>query len=124
MVAPIIFGAHEVSDGWVWRDREGGLWKPHSMETRHLFHTLRMIWNNFMPARMRVGAVRLYDFPAVYTDAYFRDAVRSIGRELNTRKDLTPSWRAQLAEMASWFSEWEGVNESTISAPALMLSKA
>lgn len=118
------FGTRDVSNGWVWRDRDGGLWKPSKMETRHLFHTLRMIWNNFMPERMRVGVIRLYAFPDFYTDAYFRDAVRAIGRELNTRQDLTPAWRAQLAEMASWFTEWEEVNEPAISPPTLMLSKA
>lgn len=71
------------------------------METRHLFHTLRMIWNNFMPPEKRVGAVRLYSFGPHYTQAYLADAIARIGQELLGRSDLRASWRAELDQMAT-----------------------
>lgn len=73
------------------------------MNTRHLFHTFRMIWNNFMPTEWNVGVVKLYDFPPLYTRDYFADAIVFIGRELAQRKDLTPEQRAQLDQMAARF---------------------
>lgn len=77
--------------------------RPRDMETRHLFHTLRMIWNNFMPTEWAVGVVKLYEFPRFYTKAYFADAIVFIGRELAQRRDLTPDQRAQLEQMAARF---------------------
>lgn len=88
---------------WRWRDREGGLHAPSEMETRHLFFTFRMIWNNFMPAHMRVGTVRLYSFNRFYTRDYIREATIRIGNELLGRSDLTPQWRRELDEMRRWF---------------------
>lgn len=38
-----------------WRTAEGEWIAPEKMETRHLFYTLRMIWNHSVPAELRVG---------------------------------------------------------------------
>ena len=73
------------------------------METRHLFHVLRMVWNNFMPARMRIGTVHLYRFGRAYTRAACCRAISRIGSEVLRRPDLTHDQRAQLDEMARWF---------------------
>ncbi|AKU43621.1 hypothetical protein CPT_Seuss95 [Caulobacter phage Seuss] len=93
------FGQREVTQIWRWRDREGKFHTPKSMSTRHLFHTFRMIWNNFMPTEWWVGDVKLYDFPPFYTKAYFADAIVFIGRELFRRPDIKPEWREQLCLM-------------------------
>jgi hypothetical protein len=91
--------------GWRWRDRKGLLHAPSEMETRHLFYTLRMIWNNFMPAEMRVGSVRLYRFGKIYTSKYFTEAIIALGKELSTRNDLELEWLSELEMMAAWFKE-------------------
>lgn len=88
---------------WRWRDRSGAFTTPSEMETRHLFYTLRMIWNNFMPTYMRVGRVKLYRFSPHYSPAYLRDAIGFIGNELSTRTDMRADWAEQLDEMRRWF---------------------
>lgn len=74
------------------------------METRHLFHTIRMVWNNFLPAHMRVGRVALYRFnPRFYPDWYLAEAVVECWNELGKRDDIAPAWQRELDEMAGHF---------------------
>lgn len=89
---------------WRWRDRTGQFHRPQDMETRHLFYTLRMIWNNFMPPEMRVGAVKLYDFGPSYTKPYLADAIEHLYRELEKRTDMTQQWSDELNAMKQWFA--------------------
>ncbi|NML34544.1 hypothetical protein [Paraburkholderia antibiotica] len=89
--------------GWQWRDSKGEFHYPANMETRHLFYTLRMIWNNFMPADARVGAVKLYEFGRFYTRDYLKQAIYRIAEELAKRDDMRPEWAAQLLQMRAWF---------------------
>jgi hypothetical protein len=91
----------ELDSGFKWRDQYGSFHRPCDMVTRHLFHTLRMIWNNFMPAHMRVGRVYLYKFKPFYTRRYMAQAVLAIGRELEGRNDLNPQQEHQLWQMAN-----------------------
>lgn len=73
------------------------------METRHLFNTLRMIWNNHMPVDARVGAVRLYRFnPRTHSQRYLGEAIHQIGRELARRPDLSVGQRIQVEQMADY----------------------
>lgn len=89
--------------GWKWRERTGVFVSPTDMETRHLFYTLRMIWNNSQPARMHVGhPVRLYSFRPFYTPRYFAEAIVAIGAELLTRTDMKTEWKAQLEQIRAW----------------------
>jgi hypothetical protein len=66
------------------------------METRHLFYTLRMIWNHSMPEEARSPSYKRYTFGAFYTPWYMGDAIRAIIPELQTRADLTSAWRAEI----------------------------
>ena len=111
---PGSFSGSEVGGVWKWRDRYGVFHRPADMETRHLFHVIRMIWNNTVPWWMRVGRVRLYTFHSFYTVRYRREAVRQIGAELYRRRDLTDQWKAELREMESWFSQWEDVEDARL----------
>jgi len=114
--------ARSVGDVWRWRDREGGFWSPHDMETRHLFYTLRMIWNNFMPAHMQVGRANLYTFSAHYTRHYLGEAILHLGSELNRRKDMRADWKREYAQMRSWFSDWSEVDQGGLPAPRQALA--
>lgn len=89
-----------IDPDWKWITSKGTQVSPFGMATNHLFNTLRMIWNNSMPPRMRVGVVKLYRFdPAIYTSRYIAEAVANIGAELFGRDNL-PSWmREQLTQM-------------------------
>jgi len=75
------------------------------METRHLFYTLRMIWNHTMPESVRFRRYRNYQLGPFYTAEYLQQAITHIGRELLQRSDLRPKWQADLAHMAKHFAD-------------------
>lgn len=109
MTALITLGSRTVSHGYRWRDRTGAFHNPSEMVDRHLFYTVRMIWNNFMPAEARVCGqneqIRLYDFGSFYTRKYLADAICAMVPELEQREARLPQeWRDQLAQMRSWFN--------------------
>lgn len=89
----------QLQTDWRWRDRDGNMWSVKDMRTSHLFFTLRMIWNNTLPAYMHVGDVKLYRFGAFYTDQYMVNAIIHIYDELTTRNNVEYGHQLQLAEM-------------------------
>jgi hypothetical protein len=97
---------NEVARPFLWRDRHGERHLPAHMETRHLFYTLRMIWNNTMPASARLPG-NLYSFGPTYTREYMLGAIVAIVPELATRKNMTPEWRQQLQHMIDWISIYQ-----------------
>lgn len=110
----------DLVSGWRWRDRHGELHDPARMETRHLFHVFRMIWNNYCPPGLRVGEVRLYRFdPELYPKWYMALAVQQCGHELMGRDDITEEWQRQLNLIAGFFAYGEEVNEERLAAPKL-----
>lgn len=93
----------DVARGFQWKTRDDERMAPSEMRTSHLFFTLRMIWNNCVPNKCRVGRVKLYAFGPHYTASYIREAVVALGAELADRPDLTTGMRAELAQMAAHF---------------------
>lgn len=92
-----------VAETFKWRDRHGVRHAPADMETRHLFFTLRMIWNNTMPASCRLPG-NLYSFGPSYTRAYMLQAIRAITVELTKRTDMQRDWQYQLQQMIRWLA--------------------
>ena len=90
---------------WEWRDTKGQFHKLATMETRHLFYTLRMIWNHTMPESVKLRPYQHYCFSPFYTAEYMQQAILHIGRELLQRSDLRPSWQADLAHMEKHFAD-------------------
>lgn len=89
---------------WRWRDRHGERHDPATMETRHLFNTLKMIWNNMVPAEYRVGYnVRLYNFGPSYTRQYMVAAVYHTGHQL-AKRTLTAEQLQILRKMQAYFN--------------------
>lgn len=88
-----------------WRDSHGKYRRVDQMVTRHLFFTLRMIWNHPMPEEARSPFYNHYRFPAIYTAEYMKDAIRFICRELFTRTDLEPDWKFELMRFASYLNK-------------------
>lgn len=66
------------------------------METRHLFFTVRMIWNHRMPAVARSANYIQYTFQPVYTSVYLAQAIRMMIPELMKRGDIQPDWQAEI----------------------------
>lgn len=74
------------------------------METRHLFYTVRMIWNHTMPVQAQTATFKRYAFGPRYTKEYMLEAIRAMVPELGTRTDLTPGWAAELQQMINWLA--------------------
>ncbi len=90
---------------WKWKESNGPDHVPSEMETRHLFYTLRMIWNHTMPESVRFHPYQHYAFSAFYTPEYLQQAIHFIGHELLNRPDIKPKWQAELASMAEHFAD-------------------
>jgi hypothetical protein len=88
--------------GWRWRDRNGRWFYPKDMETRHVFHTIKMIWNNFMPAHMAFRDARHYYFGPTYTMQYLKEALINLWPELEKRNNLTGEMIRQIEIMRRW----------------------
>lgn len=101
-----------------WIDRERKLWAPADMETRHLFHTVSMIWNHGMPEDAATHDYNRYHFdPEIYTSAYFRTAVMMMLPELAKRDDMLPAWLARLRFMKAYLAK----HPNLLPAPTLAL---
>ena len=87
---------------FMWKDRENGFYLPSGMETRHLFYTLRMIWNHTMPTDARIRPYRAYSFGPFYTREYLITAISELARELASRADLRSDLKPQLQAMLDW----------------------
>jgi len=90
-----------------WRDRAGEMHAPERMETRHVFFTLRMIWNHSAPEHLKLRPFRRYSgFPARYSPDYVRRAIRALIAEASRRDDLRPEWAAELRWMVETATEF------------------
>lgn len=89
-------------DNFLWRTAKEGWIKPSMMETRHLFFSLRMVYNNFVPKQYRHPPVRLYYFDRqIYTNKYMKVAIEAFIIELSKRDDLTPYYKKGLQYIRS-----------------------
>jgi hypothetical protein len=88
---------------WRWRTQEGLMLRPCVMKTRHLHHTLVMIWHHTMPEEARVrNYYRRYEFSTFYTKKYMRQAITVMAHELASRDDIRLEWRAELRKMQEY----------------------
>ena len=97
---------------FVWRTQDGERLTPQEMSTPHLFYTLRMIWNHFMPEDARIEPYKRYGINM--TQDYLEQAIVSIGEELSTREDLAMHYRMQLIFMKNYL---DGITNPGITNP-------
>ena len=71
-----------------WKDRNDVFHYPCDMETRHIFYTLKMIWNHSVPENMKLKPYKKYRFSPFYTAKYMKVAVKCLIAELKTRNDI------------------------------------
>jgi len=103
-MALVTLDTKEVANTFQWKPRAEPEIAVKDMVDRHLFYTVRMIWNNFMPDEARVGEVRLYHFGPRYTSEYLADALRAMVPELERREHNLPvDWKRQISQMRAWF---------------------
>lgn len=77
-------------DAFKWRDRQGNFHRVEDMETRHLFHVVRMVWDHSMPKEWQTRFPRRYRFSEFYSEDYMALAVRLMLPALLHRPNLTP----------------------------------
>lgn len=102
----------QVQTNFRWRDRTGEFHNPKDMHTRHLFFTLRMIWNNTLPESARLPNANLYTFGKFYTKIYLVTAIKELTKELVKRKDMKQEWKDQLQFMINWLRTNQLENQS------------
>ena len=97
-----LFGAVATDPGYQWRDRNGRLYSPGDMETKHVFHTIKMIWNNYMPRHMAFWDARFYHFDVeIYSKPYLAAALVNLWPEL-MKRSLSPEQWKDLETMNEW----------------------
>lgn len=105
----IDFSTTDLAEDFKWRTARGAKLSPHIMDTRHLFHTVRMIWNNTMPEPVPDNP-KFYNFGPQYTNQYLKTALVVLFRELTGRKNLTHKMQTQL----NWMRD-KALNQGKIS---------
>lgn len=83
----------DLVEEYQWRDRRGDFHKIEDMETRHLFHVVRMVWDYSMPKEIQTSFLNRYNFPLFYNRDYMATTVRLMLPILLTRRDLTDEMR-------------------------------
>lgn len=80
-----------------WRTQKDEWLLPSEMETRHLFYTLRMIFNHSVPDNLALKPYKPYWFdPVIYNKKYITEAIRNLAYELATRDDIKEAWNNDL----------------------------
>lgn len=84
---------------YTWRDKNGVHHNIDGMETRHLFHVVRMIWDHSMPEEFQTEFQNRYLFPSYYSKDYMALTIRLMLPVLLNRKDLEPYMQYWLDHM-------------------------
>lgn len=85
-----------------WRDAQGCLFLPRLMATRHLWLTIRMIWNHSVDEEDRLHPYKDQgDWMGKrnYPPMYVARTLLELSKELRTRNDLEPQWIKELQMM-------------------------
>lgn len=84
-----------------WRSSDGIFHDVEHMATRHLFYTLRMIWNHSAKQQYRIRPYNKYTFSKFYTEKYLKRAVIAMVREVSYRTDLQGWQKDELRHMVN-----------------------
>lgn len=94
-----VAGINMLVTEYKWRDRHGVMHRVEDMETRHLFHVVRMVWDHSMPRKWQTKFPNRYKFPEFYSAGYMALTVRLCLPALFHRRDLTPEMEYWLKYM-------------------------
>lgn len=82
-----------------WQTQDGLRLKPIDMDTRHLYMTVRMLWNHTMPVEFKLGPYHRYQLGDRFTEEYIKLSFRVLMSELVTRPDIEDAWMHGIAHM-------------------------
>jgi hypothetical protein len=95
----------DIENPFVWKTHKGITYYPEQMETPHLFYSVRMLFNNVVPAPYRVGEFKSYPDIKTWSPGYLYAAMYALASELFNREDLDSDLADQLEEIklnAAW----------------------
>lgn len=78
-----------------WKTSNGAAIPVILMETTHLHHTIRLIWNTFMPEALRLGHEHgtVFNNPKIHSAKYISSVVSAMYDELTkNRSDELTDW--------------------------------
>ena len=106
-VAPLPFLREQgltVRPEYRWTTKTGQKLRPSVMATRHLHHSLVMLWHHFMPADAQIRPnYRRYTMGRVFQeDAYVQASITALAAELASRSDLSPLQFSELVAIARY----------------------
>ncbi len=99
-----------LEEPFIWTINDGVDTTPALMDTGHLFHSLRMIWNHTCPEGLRLYPFREWKGVASWPSFYLRDAFEAFTKELalGTRAaQLSDAQKTELFHMRLYESEWD-----------------
>lgn len=83
-----------------WKTSNGQSTKVTDMETKHLFYTIRLLWNTYMPEPLALGTQKVSYFTVeLYTYTYLKEVIQAMYKELGIRQDLDWDLEGQLEQM-------------------------
>ncbi len=92
---------------FMWEDGQGEFHAPAQMSTRHLFYTVKMLWNHIVPAELRLIPFKQYKLrPPRFNNEYCKTAVSELYKELMSRDDYW-QYLNQLNQMKKKLQEWQ-----------------
>lgn len=84
----------------IWHTSAGESTRVIDMQTSHLFFTLRLVWNSYMPRPLNVGTGKgAYFTPSFYDAEYMQDIIPAMYKELLERDDISNHHKDQLEDM-------------------------
>ena len=82
------------ADKPTWKTQKGETKLIEEMETSHIFHSLRMLWNHLAPASYQLRPFKRYSLSM--STSYMKRSILAFLGELRKRKDLTQDQEATL----------------------------
>jgi hypothetical protein len=104
-VKDLLGNKKEIENRFQWKDKKGNNHNPEQMGTYHLFCTLRMVWNHYMPEDAKIWTYNQYTFGSFYTNDYMKNAVLKLGYELNVRNDIKHEWQKDIDLMIDYLNK-------------------
>lgn len=83
-----------------WIKSDGTAQALNTLDTCHLFYTLRLVWNSMMPRPLSLGTYKSVLFrPDLYNSEYWSKCLPVMFEELYSRTDLPARYKEQLANI-------------------------
>ena len=106
---------------FVWKTSKDEFISIDQMEARHLFFTVRMIWNHTMPEDAKLRPFRRYEFGPYYTSGYMAKAVRAMVPELGRRMIELKAWQIRDLYFMAAYIRANGLDQSHLESRRMVL---